>query len=297
MVVQSNHPVSLSNESTSLESLNCTKYNHLLEEIESMKISHNKRIKTLTNSIKEYKDESDKFKRQFESYRDRYESVMEKNTEMDRRLRQMHMESQRTYVNTTLIHQNTVRWICKACDDLLYFVETSIVQHEWVQTTYIKVIHPIIHIVIVDPYKAYADHHIQRTYQYLRSSFPTFEMLRHSLISIVRDGSRVLLKYLEGPTSLIHPSLDDDRHLLKGNFISKQTHGRRSNHHRHHKKMTNTKYSHISTSRWNRILIQFCISCERNATLYVDYMIQFMFMYILFRGWMWAGRTMFRKYV
>lgn len=170
------------------------KYDELLEQIEETKTSHQNRVKSLVKTIKEHKQDSERFKKQFESYRDRFLDASEKHTKADRRLREMEIASQNTYVNITLIRQDTVRFLGHMIDKSISFTE-EMIENEYAVKGYHNIILPI-ETTIKSFYSKHLAVHVDRLYKYLRS-YHAFEGARRSLIHILRDSSKITLNYLE----------------------------------------------------------------------------------------------------
>lgn len=170
------------------------KYDDLLKQVEETKTAHKNRVKSLIKTIKEHKEDSEKFKKQFESYRDRFLEASEKHSKADRRVREMEIASQHTYVNITLIRQDTARFIGEMIDKSISFTE-DMIENQYIMSGYQKIVVPV-ETAIKTFYAKHLARHIDRLYRYLRS-FSSFEGTRRSLIHVLRDGSKMFLNYLE----------------------------------------------------------------------------------------------------
>lgn len=217
------------------------KYGALLKQVEETKTSHQNRVKSLIKTIKEHKEDSEKFKKQYESYRDRFLDASEKYTKADRRLREMEIASQHTYVNITLIGQDTARFIGKMIDKSISFTE-DMVENQHIMNIYHKVVVPVESAIKIF-YSKHISKHVDRLYRSLRS-FPAFEGARKSSIYILRDSSKMMLKYLE---------------ITRGSKVLR------------------------CSPRLVRLLFQLCTSFERHSQQYVDNAVKLVIGYSVWR--------------
>jgi hypothetical protein len=217
------------------------KYDELLKQIEETRTSHQNRVKSLVKTIKEHKEDSERFKKQFESYRDRFLDASEKHTKADRRLRELEIASQNTYVNITLIRQDTVRVLGQMMDKSISFTE-EMIENEYVVKGYHTIIVPI-ETAIKSFYSKHLAVHVERLYTFLRS-YHTFEGARRSLIHALRDGSKIILNYLE---------------ISRGSKVLRRS------------------------PRLIRLLFKVCTSVQRHSQQYVDNAVKLVLVYSMWR--------------
>ncbi len=158
---------------------------------------YNKKIKELRNQMAENNKELDMKKKSFRSMQDRYHDSREEVTKLERELRMMHLNSQRTYLNTTLVREDMVKMIYKCLDQSVMFVDRVMADkrvqtwNEQIRSTVRSFLKPF------DPFYQKSVYPTLVTVGKKIKSVDGIEGIRLLIISLVEQGSTIALNYIQ----------------------------------------------------------------------------------------------------
>lgn len=179
-------------------------YEELLKKVASCETKHGKiekkhaaKVKELRNQIAIMNKELGQTKKAVRATQDRYHDAREEMTSLDRELRMMHIRSRSTYFNTTLMKEDAVRTLHKTMDKSVKVAEDFIASKK-TQSVYKKVKTAIVQLVdpMIPLYKKYILPQIEMIGKELRA-IDAIEGVRLLVISMIEDGSRIGLNYIE----------------------------------------------------------------------------------------------------
>ncbi len=201
-LTQSNDKLTQCHQSLSKEQSNHTltlaKLTNLEESKSKLTSKHTQKVKELRSQIANINQDLENQKRIVRSTQDRFHDTSEKLTNVDRELLQMHIRAQRTYVNMTLVKEDSMHFVMKNVDRVIVFGE-DILTHGKTQEVYTQVkkgcrkavLDPIMPVLesYVFPNLILVEKQIKK--------YDAVEGVRRLMISIVENVSTVGMNYLD----------------------------------------------------------------------------------------------------
>lgn len=158
---------------------------------------YHKKVKELRNQLAEVNKELDMKKKSFRSMQDRYHDSREEVTKLERELRMMHLNSQRTYFNTTLVREDMVKMIYKYLDRSVIFVDRVMADkrvktwNKHIRSTVTSFVKPF------DPFYQMSVYPTMVMVGKKIKSVDAIEGIRLLIISLVEQGSTIALNYIQ----------------------------------------------------------------------------------------------------
>ncbi len=180
------------------------KHDETVEKLDSVeknqsKVSnkHSIRVKELRNQISAINKELDLKTKSFRSMQDRYHDAREDVTKLDRELRMMHIRAQNTYFNSTLVMEDTMRFLYRTVDKSVYVAE-DLINHPRTQAAYSTAKSKLTPILepIIPMYKKNVLPKVVEIGSKMKE-VDAIEGVRLLLISMIEQGSTTGLNYIE----------------------------------------------------------------------------------------------------
>ena len=179
-------------------------YNEILQsesklqtKITHQQTAHNQKEKTLREELSSLQTKLEQQKKHHKNLNERYLKAREESQEMEKELRRIRFESQRTYLNTTLIREDVGKTFVKYTDRGVALVEEAW-RHDRVQQVKSVVMEKS--APLVEHGKGLYDKHgkgkVEEMVQKMKD-IDQIEGVRLTVVSFVQHGSRAVLDYME----------------------------------------------------------------------------------------------------
>jgi len=181
-----------------------TKHEEAFEKLDSMERKqsnlsdkYNKRIKEIRSQIATMNKELEQKNNAFRSMQDMYHDAREDVTNLDRELRMMHIRAQNTYFNSTLVVEDTMKYLYRTMDKSVLVAE-DLMNHPRVMAAYKTAQSKLTPITekIIPIYKENVLPELIAIGNKMKE-IDAIEGVRLTLISIIEQGSTIGLNYIE----------------------------------------------------------------------------------------------------
>ncbi len=193
-------------------------YNGALQDHDTLKQKyhrikgiHDRQSKELHDEIASLQSQIDKSKKEHKRLQNKYHDEREQVNDLEKVLRRMHLDATRTYVNTTLIMEDTVEFLSKSVDRSIVWTEGVMARKDVknVQRKVVDITSPALSFAR-ELYDTHAASHIHDLKLQLRD-IDAVEGMRLFLVSVVEQVGKTGLDYLELTDDAVSKDSSRDR--------------------------------------------------------------------------------------